>query len=684
MSNFSHGFIRVAAAVPETVVADCHANAERITELIQKAHTEKCAAIAFPELCITSYTAGDLFLQTALQKGAWSALEAIAKKTKNILAVVGLPVAKGNALYNCAAFLHNGKILALVPKTYIPNNCEFYEKRYFASACTLGENENLETDFGNIPFGTNILVADKKYRDIAFAAEICEDVWAASPPSSRHALNGALVIANLSASNEVIGKAQYRRTLVTSQAARLVCAYVYANAGSGESTTDMVFSGHSIISENGVIHAEKTPFSGSESEDLMIFADIDSEQLLQERRKTTSYSDCAGSYAQSALRAGTNAYRRIEIDLLQESAGSTQRNEQKLYRKILALPFVPQDSSERTERCREVICMQAAGLEKRLRHTKARTAVIGLSGGLDSTLALLVICEAFRNLGKSFADIIAVTMPCFGTTERTVNNARLLAISLNVTLREIPIARSVEQHFLDIGHNKETLDVTYENAQARERTQVLMDIANQTNGLVIGTGDLSEMALGWATYNGDHMSMYAVNISIPKTLVRHLVEWFAIEDEKSKNPQNIAKPLLDILETPVSPELLPPTGGKISQRTEDLVGPYELHDFFLYYMLRFGFSPKKIFFLATIAFDKTTTNDKKSQAQRKYDRKIYDQKTILKWMRVFYSRFFAQQFKRSCLPDGAKVGTVSISPRGDWRMPSDASAAVWLSELDAI
>jgi NAD+ synthase (glutamine-hydrolysing) len=565
--------------------------------------------------------------------------------------------------------VHRGKILALVPKTYIPNYGEFYEKRHFASAQALqGDPQGrttvrLSDAFPAVPFGTDIIIADREHEAIAVGVEICEDLWVPSPPSVSHALGGATIIANPSASNEIIGKAAYRRMLTASQSARLACAYLYADAGPGESTTDMVFSGHRVIAENGVILGETRLFS-----DTLLIADIDVERLVQERRRMVTYGDCAGNAAR-ARGAGVPAYRVIHADLdipgsptigfLPQGSGKTGGA---LRRVIDPRPFVPGREEEREERSREVVTLQAQGLAKRLRHTGARTAVIGISGGLDSTLALLVTHRAFEILGKPPADIIAVTMPCFGTTGRTRKNAEALARSLGADFRCIPIAEAVRRHFEDIGHDGTTADITYENAQARERTQALMDLANQTGGIVIGTGDLSELALGWATYNGDHISMYGVNASIPKTLVRYLVEWFMGRAKTAPERDT----LRDILDTPVSPELLPAqTGGGIVQKTEEIVGPYELHDFFLYYLIRWGFAPSKICFLAEEAF-----------------RGRYDKDTILRWLRVFYKRFFSQQFKRSCLPDGAKVGTVSLSPRGDWRMPSDAEAAVWLTEID--
>ena len=651
----NYGFLKAACVTPELKVADCEFNASQIINAAADASKKGAEIIVFPELCITGYTCGDLFFQNALQENALEQLQKIAAKTKNLksLIFVGLPFARTEGIYNCAAAIYKGKILALFAKTYLPNYSEFYERRQFTPF-----SSNLETQFvtignqENIPFGTDILLQDKNEKSVCIACELCEDLWVPLPPSTRHILAGAVIVANLSAGNEIIGKAEYRRNLVKSHSARSICAYLYANAGKGESTQDMVFSGHSMICENGTLLNESELFSNK-----TVFAEIDVERLANERRHTTSFSASVSNFiSQTAY----TDYTIVEIELTKDikKAGSV-----KLERYVDAHPFVPSDKEKRTQRCLEVITLQAQGLAKRLRHINCQSAVIGLSGGLDSTLALLITCRAFDLTGIDRKKVTAITMPCFGTTNRTYTNACTLAKECGVTLKEIRIEAAVRQHMKDIGQDENTHDVTYENCQARERTQVLMDYANKTNGIVIGTGDLSELALGWCTYNGDHMSMYGVNSSIPKTLVRYLVEWFATDSDDAKN-ENFANVLKDILDTPVSPELLPPKDGKISQVTEDLVGPYELHDFFLYYVLRFGFTPSKIFFLAQQAAFTC------SKAE------------ILKWLKTFYRRFFSQQFKRSCMPDGAKVGTINLSPRGDWRMPSDAQSALWLKELE--
>ena len=642
-----YGFLRVACCSPELKVADCKFNAEKIIDKTRFLNSCGAELVVFPELSVTSYTCADLFLQRTLQNSAIEELERIAKKTSNCGCVlcVGLPIALENSLYNCGAVLYKGKILAIVPKTYIPNYSEFYEKRYFSSGAELkNQTVFLSKQNPEVPFGTNIIVKDLNNTGFSLGLELCEDLWVPLPPSTALSLAGASVIANLSASNEIVGKAEYRRNLVKMQSAHEICAYIYANAGEYESTQDLVFSGHSIICENGAILAQAELFPAKD----YIITDVDLERLGQERRRTTTFSNCANHNAQNIC--------FVSIDFKEN-----QQKDFSLLRYIDSHPFVPSDSEKRKERCQEVIDMQAHGLAKRLRHINCANAVIGLSGGLDSTLALLVACRAFDLCGFNRKGILAVTMPCFGTTERTHSNACLLAKECSVSFAEVNITASVNQHFKDIGQNSEAHDVTYENCQARERTQVLMDIANKNNGIVIGTGDLSELALGWCTYNGDQMSMYGVNSSVPKTLVRHLVSYFASESDGS-----LAKVLIDILETPVSPELLPPKDGLISQKTEDLVGPYELHDFFLYYILRYGFEPGKILFLADSSGLK------------------YSHDFKLKWLRNFYKRFFSQQFKRSCMPDGAKVGSVNLSPRGDWRMPSDASCALWLEQIDSI
>ncbi|MCI1209878.1 MAG: NAD(+) synthase, partial [Treponema sp.] len=600
----NYGFFRVCCASPQVTVADCNANSLAIIESIRQAAAENAGLVVFPELSITGYTCSDLFFQRTLQQEALNALMKIAAETASydILAVTGLPFAAENSLYNCAAVTFRGKILALIPKSFIPNYGEFYERRQFAPAAGKNDSVDISDTFNSIPFGTDILITAKNIPDFRLAVEICEDVWVPVPPSTRHTLAGATVVANLSASNEIIGKAAFRRLLVKSQSAHTISAYLYADAGQGESTTDMVFASHNLIAENGRILCESNLFS-----EELIFADLDLERLVQERRRTTTFAQSVSEYNSE------NQYRKIPVDL--KTTGIPARE---LKYPVESRPFVPSGRTERTERCREVIMLQAHGLAKRLRHIQARTVVLGLSGGLDSTLALLVTAAAFDLCSLPHSGIQAVTMPCFGTTDRTYRNACSLARKTGAALSEIPIREAVLRHFSDIGQDPEKHDVTYENCQARERTQVLMDLANKTGGIVIGTGDLSELALGWATYNGDHMSMYGVNSSVPKTLVRYLVEWFA--DETRVHDEKLAAVLRDILETPVSPELLPPDEGRISQKTEELVGPYELHDFFLYYVLRFGFSPAKIYYLAQKAF--CTEN-----------RQMYSKNTILKWLR---------------------------------------------------
>lgn len=632
------GFVKAAAASPDLKVADCTFNTQKIEEVMQEAYQQQVSLLVFPELCITGYTCSDLFLQESLHQAAWKSLlhlEAYSGGMK-MVTVVGLPIAFEGSLYNAAAVLYNGEILGVVPKSYIPNYSEFYEARHFASGMpyTLLKIEGRE-----IPFGTDLLFCCRQIPEFRLGIEICEDLWVPLPPGTRLALAGATLLANLSASDEVVGKAQYRRELVKSQSARLICGYIYADAGEGESTTDMIFAGHNLISENGTMLAESRRF-----ENGMITADLDLKRLMSERIRTTTWQ-----------KKPDPSIHQIEFDMNPVSY--------KLTRKFEKHPFVPDDAGDRARRCEEIFTMQAVGLKKRLKHIGCKHAVIGISGGLDSTLALLVTVRAFDMLGLDRSDIIAVTMPCFGTTDRTYNNACELVRRLGAGFEEVNISEAVKLHFRDIGQDPERHDVTYENCQARERTQVIMDIANMNGGIVVGTGDLSELALGWATYNGDHMSMYAVNASIPKTLVRHLVRYAA----DTADSEELREILLDILDTPVSPELIPPKDGVISQQTEDIVGPYELHDFFLYYMLRFGMPPAKIYRMALQTFDGD-----------------YSRETILKWLRTFYRRFFAQQFKRSCLPDGPKVGTVTVSPRGDWRMPSDASAAVWLKEIDEL
>ena len=637
------GFVKVAAGTPKIRVADCRYNAEQIFTLMREADKQGVKVLALPELCLTGYTCGDLFLQDTLLRGAEEGLQTILEATRNleIVTALGLPVWDkwDNKLYNCAAIIQKGEILGLIPKVYLPNYGEFYEQRWFASGS--GVEHGIELCGQHVSLCTNQTFACDTMPNLVIGVEICEDLWAPAPPSVELARKGATVILNLSASNELVGKADYRRSLVTGQSARLMCGYVYADAGEGESTTDVVFTGHNMIAENGTLLAERRFATG------LTVSEIDVDRLIHDRRRTNTFT--FGKEPPEIWRCGFT----LPVE------------ETRLTRYVSPNPFVPADAEDRAERCNEILKIAALGLKKRLEHTRARTAVVGLSGGLDSTLAILITAVAMKLLDRPESDIIAVTMPCFGTTERTRDNAVELAQRLGATLKRIDIGEAVKVHFRDIGQSMEDHSVTFENGQARERTQVLMDIANQTGGMVIGTGDLSELALGWATYNGDHMSMYAVNAGIPKTLVRHLVSF--ISDDKGSEDPKLSAVLDDILDTPVSPELLPAVQGEISQRTEDLVGPYELHDFFLYYMLRWGFPPRKIYRLALYALGKTYTPD-----------------VILKWLKTFYRRFFSQQFKRSCLPDGPKVGSAALSPRGDWRMPSDASTALWQAELETL
>ena len=633
------GFVKVAAATPKIAVADCKKNVEVILESIREMEEKGAKVMVLPELCITGYTCADLFWQGRLLEEAKESLQKIANETADVdaLIFVGLPLEVYGKLYNVAAVLNHGELLGIVPKKYLPNYNEFYEARHF----TPGEETAEEiTLFGRtVPFGMNLLFSCEDMPHLTVAAEICEDLWAPEPPSVRHTLAGATVIVNLSASDEMVGKDSYRRNLVATQSARLVCGYLYSTAGEGESSQDLVFGGQNLIAENGVMLAEARRFHNE-----TVCTELDVDRLVSERRRMTTYPAQKDS-----------GYRRISFSLRME--------ETVLTRFVDPQPFVPSDKRNRELRCDEILNIQAMGLKKRLEHTHCRSAVIGISGGLDSTLALLVTVRAFDMLGLPRGQILSVTMPCFGTTDRTYQNACQLTRCLGATLKEVDIKEAVTIHFRDIGQNMENHDVTYENGQARERTQILMDLANQTGGMVIGTGDLSELALGWATYNGDHMSMYAVNSSVPKTLVRHLVRYYA----DTCGEEELERILLDILDTPVSPELLPPKDGVISQKTEDLVGPYELHDFFLYYMMRVTYKPKKLYRVAKYAF----------QGQ-------YEEEVILKWLKTFYRRFFAQQFKRSCLPDGPKVGSVAVSPRGDLRMPSDACVLIWLEELEEL
>ena len=634
------GFIKVAAATPNIKVADVDHNLEEICRLIDETVANGAKVIAFPELCVTGYTCGDLFSQDVLLKKAKEALKEIVAHTagKDALIFVGLPYVVRNKLYNVAAAINNGELLGMVTKTFLPNYSEFYEMRQFQPGPK--KADWIWFDEEEIPFGPQILFECEEMPNLVVSAEICEDVWSPIPPSIEAALSGATLIVNCSASDETVGKDSYRERLISGQSARLIAGYVYANAGEGESTTDVVFGGHNIIAENGTVLEEATRFIND-----TIYSEIDIDRIVSERRKNTTFQ------------------MSEKYDELIHVTFSLQMEETKLTRSFAPLPFVPSNTSERQKRCEEILTIQAMGLKKRLAHTNCKSAVVGISGGLDSTLALLVTAKAFDLQGIDRKCIESVTMPCFGTTDRTYQNACLLTQRLGATLREVNIKDAVRQHFHDIGHSEDQHDVTYENSQARERTQVLMDIANQTNGMVIGTGDMSELALGWATYNGDHMSMYGVNASVPKTLVRHLVQYYA----DTCTDEELKAVLLDVLDTPVSPELLPPKDGEIAQKTEDLVGPYELHDFYLYYVLRFGYEPSKIYRLAKQAFAG-----------------MYDDETILKWLNTFYRRFFSQQFKRSCLPDGPKVGTVAVSPRGDLRMPSDACATIWMEDLKNI
>ena len=634
------GFVKVAAGTPKIRVADCDYNAGQIIALMKDAAAKGVKVLALPELCITGYTCGDLFLQDTLLDGAERVLGRILEETKelNLFAAVGLPIRYRNKLYNCSAVIQNGNILGLIPKTHIPNYGEFYEARWFTSGDDMGATDYCIPFAGqeSVEFSAGMVFRCVDLPELVVGVEICEDLWALDPPSNRLAAEGVTLMLNLSASDEVAGKADYRRSLVMSQSARLVCGYIYADAGEGESSTDLVFAGHNMIAENGVLLAENQFHTG------LTVSELDVKRLAYERRRINTFSaSCRDVYP--------NYFTLKPVDT-------------PLTRPISPTPFIPADETRRAERCEEILKIAALGLKKRLEHTNASCAVVGLSGGLDSTLAILITAKAFDLLGRDRKGILAVTMPCFGTTRRTRSNAELLAAELGTDFREVNIGAAVERHFADIGQSMEDHSVTFENGQARERTQVLMDLANQRGGLVIGTGDLSELALGWATYNGDHMSMYGVNGSIPKTLVRHLVAW-----EADRLGGRAGEVLRDILDTPVSPELLPPKDGEIAQRTEDLVGPYELHDFFLYYAIRWGFRPRKVFRLAVYALG---------------DR--YGRDTLLKWLKNFYRRFFSQQFKRSCLPDGPKVGSVALSPRGDWRMPSDAVAKLWLDELEGL
>ncbi len=637
------GYIKVAAATPDIRVADCEFNRESIQSIIDDCTDKGVKILVFPELCITGYTCGDLFLQDILIEAANKVLLSLveASEGNDMLCMVGLPVMKNGRLYNVAAVFQNGELHGLIPKASIPNYSEFSEKRYFEAGNEDTCYVQLDGFDYEVPFGTNLLFTFSQIKDLVVGVEICEDAYGPVTPSSRHAMAGATIIANLSASNEVVGKDSYRVSVISDISERAICGYIFANAGEGESTTDLVFAGHNLIAETGHILSEGERFVNG-----CIVSEIDLGKIRSERRRKTSFQvtdpDSAG-------------YETVELDM--------ELCETKLTRSIEKSPFIPTDTCEREKRLDDILNMQAMGLKKRLNAANCKSAVVGISGGLDSTLALLVTVKAFDMAGLNRSDICAVTMPCFGTTDRTYSNAVSLIECLGATFREVNIKDSVRKHFEDIGHDENNHDVTYENSQARERTQILMDIANQCNGMVIGTGDMSELALGWATYNGDHMSMYGVNASVPKTLVRHLVNYYAMQTKDEK----LKEVLLDILDTPVSPELLPPSEGKISQKTEDIVGPYELHDFFLFYIVRYGYKPSKVFRMAKYAFGGE-----------------YSDEIIYKWLCTFYRRFFTQQFKRSCLPDGPKVGSVGLSPRGDFSMPSDAVSKLWLNELELL
>jgi len=667
-----YGFVKVAAAVPELKVAACSYNTEKIAGMIRDAENAGAEIVVFPELSITAYTCGDLLQQDKLLRAAVDGLGRLAAATKGlkITAIAGLPLMVDNQLFNCAAVLQNGEILGIVPKTYIPGYSEFYEERWFAPGRN-AHSDSVELFGKKVPFGTDLLfvscnsgtVTQDSTQQVCFGIEICEDLWNPVPPSAYLATAGASVIFNLSASNELIGKAEYRKELVKSQSARCISGYVYVSSGVNESTTDVVFGGHALIAENGTVLCESERFL---RRGHMLISEIDVQRLQNYRIKNTSFMDGVDG----------RSFRKIPFRLFDEAADTANSDYAdkkcadaiaelrafRLTRYIDPYPFVPSDKKERDRRCSEILAIQTAGLAKRLEHTGARKAVIGISGGLDSTLALIVTAKTFDLLNIPRENILAITMPGFGTTDTTYENAVQLIRSFGAEFREINIKKACLQHFEDIGHDPAVHDITYENVQARERTQILMDLANKLNGIVVGTGDLSELALGWCTYNGDHMAMYSVNCGVPKTLIRHLVQWAA----DSMADRTTAEVLRRILDTPISPELLPPDDqGKIKQKTEDVVGPYELHDFFLYHMIRCGASPRKVLFLAEHAFEGK-----------------YDVQTIRSWLRIFIKRFFSQQFKRSCLPDGPKVGTISLSPRGDWRMPSDASADNWLNELD--
>ncbi len=627
-----HGFIRVAAAVHKLKVADTNFNAKETVKLIRKADSENTAVVVFPELGITAYTCGDLFFQKALIEGVYEAVDFIVDETGklDIISVVGAPLWHQNRLYNCAVVIQKGEILGVVPKTFLPEHKEFYEKRWFSSGKNI-KSQEIEINSFKIPFGVDLVFGDK----FAFSVEICEDLWSVIPPSSYHAINGALLHFNLSASNEIVGKYEYRKELVKGQSARCVSGYIYSSSGVFESTTDIVYSGDALIAENGILLSHGERFK---RDSYLITADIDIDYLKYYRKMETSYADNEPTLTKKIPLKKTNSIKKLQ-------------------RYIDPHPFVPKNQNRRDERCKEIFSIQSAALAKRIEHIGKPKVVLGISGGLDSTLALLVAYETFKLLKRDTKEIIAVTMPGFGTTDRTYKNALALCKKLGITLKEISIKEAVLGHFKDIGHDKNIHDITYENSQARERTQILFDLANKEGGIVIGTGDLSEIALGFATYGGDQISMYNVNASIPKTLIRYVISWVS---DMEKEVQNILK---DIIDTPVSPELLPKIDDKIVQKTEEIIGPYELHDFFLYHMIKYGAPPKKILYLANKAFEN------------------YDEETIRKWLKIFIKRFFANQFKRSCTPDAPKVGSISLSPRGDWRMPSDAVMERWIEDF---
>ena len=646
-----YNYIRTAAAIPKLKVADCIYNTTEIINIIMEAEKKQVQILAFPELCITSYTCSDLFLQSTLIEYAEKSLQKILEisKNKNMFITLGIPICCDNQTFNCIVAIFEGKILGIIPKTNIPNYNEFYEKRWFSSSNNLISNE-INICNQNVPIGSDIIFKCKTIKNLKIGIEICEDLWSCIPPSSYQSISGATIIINGSASNEITTKNEYRKNLISQQSSRCICGYIYSSAGTGESTQDTVFSGHSMIYENGTLLKESKKF---EKENNLIIADIDIELLSNDRKKNT------GFMTEISKIKNYIKYREIEFNINKNNTDISK----KFCRTVKPMPFVPDNNIMLNERCKDIFNIQIVGLSKRISHTNSKSLVIGISGGLDSTLALLVAVKTCDYLNIDRKIVHGITMPGFGTTDRTYNNALKLMNYLGITQKEVSIKSSVIQHFKDIEHNIDIHDITYENSQARERTQILMDYANKNLGMVIGTGDLSELALGWATYNGDHMSMYSVNSGVPKTLVRVLVKWIAENEIFDKNSKEI---LLDILNTPVSPELLPPDDkGNINQKTEEIVGPYELHDFFLYYIVRFGFSPKKILFLTEQAF------------KEKYSREI-----IIKWLKNFYKRFFSQQFKRSCLPDGPKVGTISLSPRSDWRMPSDASSKIWLEEAN--